>query len=296
MIDAFLTYIRCELALSVHTVSAYKSDLLSWRDYATGGRPDLFRPADVTTSDLRAWIGSEARAGAAPRTLRRKVQALRAFYKFLVRRHHTDVNPAAELTLSKLPGLLPSFIRRQETEAVLDSTTDFDDFESVRDHLILLMLYSTGMRASELIGLTDADVDTGRGELKVHGKRNKDRIIPFGKELATAIETYRDIRAGELTAAPEAFFVRPTGEPLYYMLVNRIVHRALDGNVHSDKRSPHVLRHSFATDMLNNGADLPSLQQLLGHASLATTQVYTHITYRELQQNYKQAHPRAAKH
>ena len=295
MIDAFLTYIRCELALSVHTVSAYKADLTAWRDYATGGRPDDFRPGDVTTSDLRTWIAAEARAGAAPRTHRRKVQALRAFYKFMVRRHLTDVNPAAELTLSKLPGLLPAFIRRQETEAVLDAEVS-DDFESVRDHLILLMLYSTGMRASELIGLTDGDVDTGRCELKVHGKRNKDRIIPFGKELARTIDTYKRIRATELKASPEAFFVRDTGEPLYYMLVNRIVHKALDGNVHSDKRSPHVLRHSFATDMLNNGADLPSLQQLLGHASLATTQVYTHITYRELQQNYKQAHPRAAKH
>lgn len=294
MIDSFLTYIRCELALSVHTVSAYKSDLAAWCEYITGGHPGQLRVDDVTVSDLRSWIAHEARSGASPRTLRRKVQALRAFYKYLVKRHIAMTNPAAELKLSKLPGLLPSFIRPQETAAVLDAPFG-NDFESIRDHLIMLMLYTTGIRASELIGLTDANVDVGRCELKVHGKRNKDRIIPFGKELAQSIDIYRQAKAREVGSGTEAFFVRPSGEPLYYNLVNRVVHAALDGNVHSEKRSPHVMRHSFATDMLNNGADLPSLQQLLGHSSLATTQVYTHITYRELQQNYKQAHPRAAK-
>jgi integrase/recombinase XerC len=152
------------------------------------------------------------------------------------------------------------------------------------------------MRRAELISLRDANVDTTRSELKVLGKRNKERIIPFGKELADAITLYRDVRRQQTGIThPEAFFIRPGGDPLYPMLVERIVKQALTGHTLASRLSPHTLRHSFASDMLNNGADLTSVQQLLGHKSLATTQVYTHITYRELQQNYQLAHPRAQK-
>lgn len=166
------------------------------------------------------------------------------------------------------------------------------EFEEVRDSLIILMLYSTGMRRAELMSLDDANVDTRAGELKVLGKRNKERMIPFGGELGEAIEAYRSLRSRiGITSGP--FFVRPDGEPLYPMLVERIVKRRLEGKVHANRISPHVLRHSFATDMLNNGADLVAVQKLLGHKSLETTQIYTHITYRELKQNYQQAHPRA---
>ena len=158
------------------------------------------------------------------------------------------------------------------------------------------MIYSTGLRCSEIQGLMDKDVDTARGELKVLGKRNKERIIPFGKELSDMITTYRKLRDDTVgTTAPNEFFVRESGEPLYRKLIYNVVHKALAGNTVASRQSPHVLRHSFATDMLNNGADLYAVQQLLGHQSLATTQVYTHITYRELKQNYQQAHPRALK-
>lgn len=295
LIEAFLTYIRCELTLSDHTVLSYGADLKEWREYATDGGRHEFHPQDATVSDLRAWLAEVARKGASPRTLRRKVQSLRAFYKFLVRRGLASDSPARELTLVKLPSRLPSFVRRSETEAVLDELPDFTDFTSTRNYLIVLMFYTTGMRASELITLKNSDVDLSRCELKVLGKRNKNRIIPFGEELKEMIKTYKELRDRCVSGASDTFFIRESGEPLYYMLVNRVVHGALDGNVHANKTSPHVLRHSFATDMLNNGADLPSIQQLLGHSSLATTQVYTHITYRELQQNYKLAHPRAAK-
>ena len=158
------------------------------------------------------------------------------------------------------------------------------------------MLYSTGMRRAEIIGLADTAVDSIRHELKVLGKRNKERIIPFGKELADAIDAYRATRRRETGIdRPDTFFIRADGSPLYPMLVERIVKEALTGHTHATRLSPHTLRHSFATDMLNNGADLSGLQKLLGHASLETTQVYTHITYRELKQNYKLAHPRAQK-
>ena len=231
--------------------------------------------------------------GASARTLRRRIQSLRALYAWAMRRKGLRVNPAAELTLARLPQALPSFIRPDETAAVLDTDVDSSDFEAVRNHTIVLLLYATGMRASELIGMRDADVDTVRRELKVLGKRNKERIIPFATEVRQHIESYRALRDRLLGYTPEFFAVRPSGAPLYYGLLNRIVHAALDGSVHAARRSPHVLRHSFATDMLNNGADINAVQKLLGHASLATTQVYTHLSYRDLQNNYELAHPRA---
>ncbi|MDE6486162.1 MAG: tyrosine-type recombinase/integrase [Muribaculaceae bacterium] len=291
MIDEFLKYLESETGASAHTVRAYGSDLRLWCDFAAGGdEPDL---ASVTLDDLRAWIASMAAGGVAARSLRRRVQSLRALYAWAMRRKGLAVNPAAELTPARIPHPLPSFIRPDETATVLDAGFDPDDFEAMRAHMVMLLLYATGMRASELTGLRDADVDTTRRELKVLGKRNKERIIPFAEEVKQTIEQYRAVRDRIVGFTPEYFAVRPSGEPLYYGLLNRIVHSQLDGSVHSAKRSPHVLRHSFATDMLNNGADLNAVQRLLGHASLATTQVYTHLSYRDLQNNYQLAHPRA---
>ncbi|MBD5256996.1 MAG: tyrosine-type recombinase/integrase [Bacteroides sp.] len=294
MIEDFLTYLKCERNASVNTVAAYKRDLDQWRDFVA---PDgkQFLPEKLSSGDLRRWVLSIARGGAGQSTVRRKVQTLRAFYHYLMRMGLIGENPAADLTLPKLPKPLPVIVRQEETNAVIDSEIDEDDFEAVRNRLILNMLYSTGMRCSELIGLRDAAVNTLNGELKVLGKRNKERIIPFGSELAMMIDSYRDLKSKTVPGAADEFFVRPSGEPLYRKLVYNIVHQALSEQAHASRLSPHVMRHSFATDMLNNGADLNAVQQLLGHSSLATTQIYTHISYRELQQNYQQAHPRATK-
>lgn len=289
MIDKFLKYLECEAGASAHTVRAYGSDLRAWCGFA-GGEPDL---DSVSLDSLRAWLVHMAASGASPRSMRRRVQSLRALYAWAMRHHGLRHNPAAELMSARLPRSLPDFIRPDETAAVLDAAVDPDDFDAMREHAVLLMLYATGMRASELIGLLDADVDTSRGELKVLGKRGKERIIPFGDEMRRMVEQYRAVRDRTVGFTPDHFFVRPGGEQLYYGLLNRIVHGALDGAVHSRRRSPHVMRHSFATDMLNNGADINAVQRLLGHASLATTQVYTHLSYRDLQNNYQLAHPRA---
>jgi len=298
LIQDFLTYIRCELALSDHTVLSYGTDLKQWADYLTGGKPETLRPEDVTTNDIRSWLATLGRLGLSQSSVRRKLQSVRALYRYLVKRHNFSRNPASEVLLARSAKNLPVFIRPQEIGSIIDSDkpdAETNDFEQIRNSLIIDMFYSTGIRVSELIGLKDANVDTHRCELKVLGKRNKERIIPFGKELKELIEKYRNVRLLTTGHTPHEFFVRPSGEPLYYMLVNRVVHSALDGRVHASRRSPHVLRHSFASDMLNSGADLVAVQQLLGHSSLETTQVYTHITYSELKNSYKLAHPRAQK-
>ncbi|MDE7472418.1 MAG: tyrosine-type recombinase/integrase [Muribaculaceae bacterium] len=296
LIDDFITYTRCELNYSAHTVLSYSTDLNQWCDWATDGKPETFDPLDMTTGDLRAWIMHlSADQGCTARTLRRKATALRSFYKYLMRAGKIDHNPASDLILAKPDKPLPSFIRPLETRELFDSPFDRQSFIETRNRLLTLMLYTTGIRRAEIIGLTDINVDTSRRELKVLGKRNKERIVPFGDELKEMIDLYRKLRKRETIAEPERFFVRPGGLPLYPGLVERIVHDTLTGHAHAPKLSPHVLRHSCATDLLNNGAEITAVQQLLGHASLRTTQVYTHLTYRELKQNYQLAHPRAQK-
>lgn len=264
---------------------------MGWAEFATNGKPEQLQPFDVTTADVRTWIASLSASNMSRTTIRRKLSALRSFYKFLCSRCGAQANPAAEIRAARAPKDLPIYIRPDEVNAVIDSGLDANDFDSISRELIVTMLYSTGMRCSELMTMKDADVNTTRGELKVLGKRNKERIIPFGKELASLIEKYRDIRPSGPGPNGE-FFTRADGRALYRKAIYNIVHASLDG-VHAQKRSPHVLRHSFATDMLNAGADLNSVSKLLGHASLATTQIYTHVTLRDLQNNYQLAHPRA---
>lgn len=309
MIKSFLTYARCELNLSAHTVTAYRRDLDDWRRFVTGDdRGDReFDPVDLTANDIRAWIAHMSDHGLSPVSIKRKMSSVKAFYRYLARRHGLTVDPTHTIKIIRTPRPLPRIIdsaqlNRVIDRAVADTSDDADSedrkvtFEQLRDNLITTMLYTTGLRASELVGLLDSDVDTCRRELKVLGKRNKERIVPFGDELAAMIDHYRHQR--KLTTAcstTDTFFVRADGRPVYYRLVNRAVHAALDGQVSSPHRSPHVLRHSFASDLLNDGADLNVVQKLLGHASLSSTQIYTHVSYRDLQNNYQHAHPRALK-
>lgn len=298
-IDAFLTHIRCELNYSVHTVSSYTRDLRQWAEYATGGKPETLHPQDVQLGDLRQWVIWLSRQRCSPATVRRKIQAVRAYYRYLMTRHGLKSNPAADLQLAKQSKPLPPYIRPADTAAMIDSNEYIDniddEYTAARNSLIIDMLYSTGMRCSELIELLDSNIDTDKCELKVRGKRNKDRIIPFGPELAMMIDNYRKIRQRTI-GSTELMFVNRENRKLSRSTVYYVVSRALKAEgIHTSQHGPHVLRHSFATDMLNNGADLAAVQQLLGHESIATTQVYTHITYRELQSNYKLAHPRASK-
>lgn len=292
-IASFIDYMRYELNYSVHTVLSYRKDLEQFCSFMWG--KDNLDPALVTTADVRRWVYNLGYwQGLSQRTIRRKVQALRAFYKFLQKRGEVEQSPVDDMPMAKLPKNLPEFVGEKKMDIVLDTEYDHTDFESVRNHLIVAMLYETGMRRAELMGLGDSDVDTKRCELKVHGKRNKDRIVPFCEELRTLIEEYRPLRAEVAPKWSRAFFLTKKGEPVYDKLVWAVVTQALSA-VTSGKRSPHTLRHSYASVMLNNGAGINSVKELLGHESLAATQVYTHITYSELKNNYQHAHPRALK-
>lgn len=292
-VERFLQYLRNERNLSWRTVDSYRRDLDQWVSYATAGGHDLDLTT-VTTSDLHAWLIERASQGDCPSTLRRKVQALRALYRYLLRRGEVTANPASQVELAKQPRPLPKFVREKTVDAVLDAEIDLQDFNQVRDRLIIMLFYETGIRLSELIGLQDAAVDVTKRELKVRGKRDKDRIVPFGDELAQWIEIYRNLRAG-VGAVCSNLLVTLKGKPLYPSLVYHVVHDSLEQAGGSGKLSPHVLRHTFASVMLNHGAELNSVKELLGHENLAATQVYTHVTLSELQHNYELAHPRALK-
>ena len=294
IIEDFLTYLRYELNLSAYTVLCYKTDLGQMVEFLCGGDAAAFDAGTVTAADVRAWMAWLAKRGVGQRSVRRKVQAVRALYKYLMRQGKAVENPAADVEMAKVRRRLPQTVREENLNVLLDEEVDCTDFTAVRDKLMVMMLYATGMRRAELIGLLDANV--GIDELKVLGKRNKERVIPFARELSEWIARYREVRERTGATSPEgAFFTRPDGKPLYPMLVERVVHGSLDRVGGSQRRSPHVHRHTFASAMLNGGAQLNSVKELLGHSTLAATQVYTHITFGDLKSNYEHAHPRALK-
>ena len=293
-IDAFLRYVRYEKNYSSHTVLSYKRDLLQFEEYLSH-LEDAVAPERAERDHVRGWAASLIETGNTARTVARKFSALRTFYHYLQKQGVVTESPMRDIVLPKIHKSLPSFVRPAEMDALLDEKVADDDFAALRDKLILSILYMTGIRRAELIGLLERDVDTLAMQFKVTGKRNKQRIIPFGEELKTLIETYRHARRAAVGMEAPQFFVKDDGAPLYPQYVYRLVTRRLGEVTTLTHRSPHVLRHSFASAMLNDGAGLNSVKELLGHQSLASTQVYTHITFEELKRDYKQAHPRDIK-
>lgn len=295
LIAAFVGYLRHELNRSRLTVTAYEADIRQFVAFLEASA--AFDAVSVTVSDIRAWLVEMTRCGDSPRTLRRKTQSLRAFYRFLMRRSIVKTNPAADIVLAKTDRPLPQFVREEEMEQVLSADSEDEaDVDSVRDHLVMLMLYSTGMRRAELLGLRDSDIDFYRGEIRVTGKRNKQRVIPMAPELADEISRYIALRDKETdekfrVARGEYLFHGPRGH-LSEKTIATVVARMLAGTS-VVRKSPHVLRHTFATALLNNGAGINSVKELLGHASVATTQIYTHVSFAQMRNDYLKAHPRA---
>lgn len=292
MIEKFLKEIVAEKGRSELTASAYGRDLrqfAGWR--GDGPRLD---PGSVTLPEIRAWLGDEAAAGARPATLRRKAESLRAFLHWGMQRGLCVSNPAADLTLAKLPRRLPDIIREEDMEKLLAQLRETDDgtYESARRRMALVILYSLGLRQAELLGLRDCDINAASLEMKVTGKRDKQRVLPVPPDLMEEIEAFRRLRDLRHPGLPEPrpLMAGPHGvlskDSLY-----RMVRDALAG-VSTGRRSPHTLRHTFATAMLDNDADLDAVREMLGHASLGTTQIYTHLSARQILKNYS-AHPRA---
>lgn len=291
-IDSFFQYLQNEKRTSPHTIVAYRGDLNQFFAYLGG--EDRETLTQVKSKTVRSWIVALHEAGMTPRTIHRKISSVRTFYKHLQRMGILDFNPAMVVNLPKIPKRLPQFVRESEMETLLDSEDFGSDYEGVRNKLILELFYGTGMRLSELVALKRHDIHLHDGLVKVLGKRNKERLIPLTRESSFLIKEYDELKSatfGECSSS--SLFLTSKGEPIYHKLVYRVVHASLSRVTTMQKKSPHILRHSFATVLLNRGADLNAIKELLGHSNLNATQIYAHNTFEKLNAIYKQAHPRA---
>ena len=288
-----MEYLRSDRGYSPLTVRKYGDSLRAFQSFFEELDADLTWNT-VDASVVREWVvfmldeeGKDVSTvnygGLSP---------LRTFYRYLRRMGWVDVNPMEKVVAPKMPKKLPSFVKEGDLDRLLSKMAEDSSFEGVRDRLIVMMFYETGIRRAELLSLRDSDVDMAVMQLKVTGKRNKQRVVPFGEELRDEVERYMDSREAVVPGCAERLFVRRDGKPVGYAEVGEIVKRNLSMVTQQKRRTPHVLRHSFATAMLNNDADLGSIQKLLGHENLATTEIYTHLSFEELRSVYKNAHPR----
>ncbi len=292
MIDQFLNYLRYERNRSPRTVQLYEENLRDFETYVQG-LDDCLSLETVDTDVVRSWVEHLMDQGKKATTVNLGLSAVRTFYRYALSRHIVAKDPAHAVTGPKKAKPLPQFVRESEMDELLDEQHWTEEYNNVRARTIILMFYETGIRLAELVGLDDADVDLAAMQLKVTGKRNKQRIVPFGEELAAALRDYVARRDREVERQSPALFLDRKGERISRSVVQRIVKTHLTGFTTLKKRSPHVLRHSFATAMLNNGAGLESVKKLLGHESLETTEIYTHTTLEQLKRVYNEAHPRA---
>jgi integrase/recombinase XerC len=293
MIDSFLKYLQYEKRVSAHTALAYKGDLDQFSQFLAETFPDTA----VELADygiVRSWIIQLADSDIKATSVNRKIASLKTFYKFLMRQEVIEKNPMQKIRVLKTQKRLPSFVKENDMINLLDRASFDDSLEGWRDRLILEFFYATGMRLSELIQLKENQINLQARTIKVLGKRNKERVIPFPVSIVSIIEGYKQIRNREVSKAEHGFlFVTDKGEPCYPMMVYRIVRKYLDEYTSSEKRSPHVLRHSYATHLLNKGAEINAVKDLLGHSSLAATQVYTHNSMEKIKKAFDQAHPKA---
>ena len=292
MIEQFLNYLRFERNASPQTVQTYEESLYEFESYLTFKDSGL--SIGAADADLiREWMESLMDRGNNASTINKKLSALRSFFRFALKRKLVAKDPAHCVTGPKKSKPLPQFLREGEMDRLLDQVEWGDNYKDVRARTLLLLLYETGLRRSELTGLNNVDVDFEVCQLKVTGKRNKQRIVPFGEELAEALKHYIAVRDDQVTGDCDALFLSDKGHRMTASQVYQIVRKHLTTVTSMKKRSPHVLRHTFATAMLNNGAGLESIKNLLGHESVSTTEIYAHTTFEQLKRVYKEAHPRA---
>lgn len=291
MKSEFLTYLELELNRSKLTVKAYGNDLSEMAAFL-GLDDELTDAADICTGDIRGWLADMSRNGISARSLRRKTQAARAFFRWLQKQNKINKNPAREIQLAKIGRKLPEYVREDEMERLLENPTPGGDpMLNMRNRLILNLLYSCGIRRDELAKITDADINIYSKELRIHGKRDKTRILPLADELIEEIKRWQKVRDSVYDLPKPAPLICSKRGALSNNMIYNIVHDLLmaTGATH---KGPHTLRHTFATSMLNDGAEINSVKELLGHSSLQSTQIYTHLTFNEIKEAYNKAHPR----
>jgi integrase/recombinase XerC len=289
--ESFFTYLKYEKRYSSHTITAYRIDLDQFVQFCT----EVIGEFDVNKVDrkvVRSWIVKLMEQQLSARSVNRKITTLKSYFKYLLKEGSLDVNPTNNLILPKIRKKLPNFVEEQNLNHLLDDGFFANDFEGIRDKMIINLLYGTGIRLSELLSLKDKDVNYDEGLIKVLGKRKKERIIPYPRPIGKLIEQYCEIRNYTVGFKTEKLIVTKEGKAVYEKLIYRVVKKNLEKVTLLEKKSPHVLRHTYATHLLNKGADLNAVKELLGHANLAATQVYTHTTFERLHDIYKQAHPR----
>ena len=290
--EAFVNYIRFEKRLSAHSVIAYSNDLDQFYIYLKS----VYSLEDIREANhsiIRSWIVSLMENKISPRTVNRKISTLKSYYKYLLREKVLDVNPMHKIQPPKNPKRLPVFVEESKMNALVEDVDFNDDFEGRRNLLIIELLYSTGMRRIELVNLKETDINFHNSTVKVLGKRNKERLIPLTNGIKELIKEYIEQRNRSVQSKSDYLFLTETGNQIYPGAVYRIVKESLEKVTTLAKKSPHVLRHTFATHLLNNGANLNAIKELLGHANLAATQIYTHNTIEKLKSVYSKAHPKA---
>ncbi len=291
--NTFIQFLRYEKRFSPHTILAYQNDLDQFLRYleTTFG---ITKAEEIRHTQVRSWVVEMMTEGYSPRSIRRKLSTLKTWFHFLMKREAITRDPMLKVNLPKIEKRLPSVVRPENLDRLFSEIGFDHDFEGLRNRLILEMLYATGMRRSELINLKIKDINFPQRNLKVTGKGNKQRLIPFGPSLDNAIRKYLEARDAEFPhSSIEVLFLTGKGNPIYPKLVYNIVNRSLSKVTSLSHRGPHVLRHSFATHLSENGADLNAIKELLGHSNLAATQIYTHNSIEKLKKTYQQAHPKA---
>ncbi len=301
--ERFIRYIKFEKRYSKHTVSAYQSDLDQFFSFLNNPHKQIpapeaviTHPSQITHYHIRNWMVELMNEHIIARSINRKIATLRKYFKFLLQEGVITINPASKITAPKIPKNLPVIVEDVKLIQMLDENEVFSkDFKGLRDKLIIEMLFGTGMRLSELVGVKDADINVYEDTVKVLGKRNKERIIPINKELKLLLVEYQELKKKQdfFSNNSSALIVTDKGANAYAKLIYLTVQKYLSYISTQNKKSPHVLRHTFATSLLNKGADLNAIKELLGHANLSATQIYTHNSVERLKSIYKQAHPKA---
>ena len=291
LLTGFIHYLKFEKRYSTHTIGAYEQDLEQFSKYVN----KEFHLQDTTTAThfhVRSWLAGMKEAKFSARTINRKISSLNSFYKHLLRHGNIEKNPVSQVHAQRLPARLPVFLKESETEVLLEELQFDEGFSGFTDRLVCELLYATGMRRNELLQLREKDIEWGLRQLRVLGKGNKERLIPVSQSLLDTLRDYLSAKKELGFTVTDHLLVLESGKPLYAGYIYRTVNRYLTAITTLKKRSPHVLRHTFATHLLNNGANIQAIKDLLGHSSLAATQIYTHNNIEKLKEIHKQSHPR----